>query len=123
MKRGAGSSVTPSLLSQKFGAVNFSNFGNGIIDVKSCCSSVVGCATIKWVHNLDSASKGGSDGYLNLAKGQELRPAGRLTRLFKGRRRCLSDEKWFISSILCLMKLKQHSLERARNLQFLMARN
>ncbi len=68
-----------SLLSRKLGAVNFSNFGNDRIDVKSDCGSLFGCATIKWVHKLDLASKGGSDEYLNLAIGRELRPIDRLS--------------------------------------------
>ncbi len=69
--------------------------------MNSGCSSRVGCATIERVHNLDPASEGSSDRYLNLAIGQELRPADRLTRHFEDRRQCLSDEKWLISSILC----------------------
>ncbi len=51
------------LLSRKLGAISFSNFGNGEIDVKSGRSSLVSYATIKWVHNLDEASNGGSDEY------------------------------------------------------------
>ena len=116
------SSVTLSLLSRKLGAVKFSNCGKGRIDVKSGCSSLVDCATIKWVDNLDSASKGGSDEYLNLATGRNLRPVDRLTRDFEGRRWFLGNEKWLISSILCPMKSRQHSLERAQNLQFFIPR-
>ncbi len=107
----------------KLGAANFSNFDNDRIDVKSGCSSLVGCARITWVHTLDSVSKGGSDGYLNLVIGRELRSAGRLTRHFEGRRQCLSDDKWRFLSILCPMKSRQHSLERARKFQFFMSRN
>ncbi len=67
------------------------------------------------MHNLNSAPKDGSFGYLNLAIGREVRPADRLTCHFEGRRQYLSDEKWLISSIHCSMKSRQHSLERARN--------
>ncbi len=95
----ADSSVTPSLLSRKLGAVNFSNFGNARIDVKSSWSSPVCCATIKWVQYSDSTSKGGSDRI-----GRGWHPAARLTRHFEGRRQCLSDEKWLISSLICPMK-------------------
>ncbi len=42
----ADSSVTPSLLSRKLGAVNFFNIGNCRIDVKSGYSSLAGCDTI-----------------------------------------------------------------------------
>ncbi len=52
--------MPPYSLSRKLGAISFSKFGNGVIDVKSGCSALVSCATIKWVHNLDSVSKGGS---------------------------------------------------------------
>ncbi len=107
------SSVTPSLLNRKLGAVKFSNLSNARIVMKSGWSSLVGCATITWIHKLDSTSKGGSDGHLNLAISQEWRPAYRLARHFEGRRQCQSDEKWLISSILCPMKSRQHSLERA----------
>ncbi len=115
------SSVMPSLLRRKLGAVNYSHFGNGRIDVKSGCSSLVGCVTIKWVHSLDSTSKGGSDGYLNLAIGRELRPADHLTRHFEGRRQCLTDERWLISPMLCPMKSRQQSLERAHIFLFFMS--
>ncbi len=46
--------VMLSLLSRKLGDISFSNFGNGVIDVKWGCSSLAGCASIKQVHNLDS---------------------------------------------------------------------
>ncbi len=65
---------------KKWGAVNFFNFGNGKINVRSGCCSLVGSATIEWVHNFDLASKYVSDGYLNLAIDRELRPADHLTR-------------------------------------------
>ncbi len=58
----SNSSVMLSLLSRKLGAISFSDFGNGRIDEKSGCSFLAGCATIKLVHNLESTSKGGSDG-------------------------------------------------------------
>ncbi len=55
------------LVKSKIRATNFSNRGNGGIDVKSDVRSLVRYATIKWVHNLDSESKGGSEEYLNLS--------------------------------------------------------
>ncbi len=70
------------------------------------------------MYDLDSASKGGSDEYLNLSYGRKLRPAGRVTRDFEGRRQCLNDARRIISFILCSMKSRQHSLKRARNFQF-----
>ncbi len=45
------SSVVLSLLSRKLRATSFSNLSM----MESGCSSLVGCATAKWVHNLDSA--------------------------------------------------------------------
>ncbi len=63
-------------------------------------SSLGNWATIIRAHDLDSASKGGSDGYPNLAIGRELRPADSLTRYFDGRRQCLSDAKWLIYQVL-----------------------
>ncbi len=82
------SSASPSLLSQKLGPANFSDSGNGIMDIKFDCTL-----------------KSGSDEYLNLAKGQKLHPADRLTCHFEGQRQCLSNERWLISSILYPMKL------------------
>ncbi len=52
-----------------------------------------------------------------------LRPAGRATRDFEGRRQCLNNARWIISSILCPMESRQHSLERARNLQIFVCIN
>ncbi len=49
-----------------------------------------------------------------------MRHAGRLTRDFEGRRQCLNDARWIISSILCPMKSRQHSWESARNVLFFM---
>ncbi len=109
------------LLSRKLGAANFSNFCNGRIDVKSGCSSLVGCATTRWVHMLDSASKGGSD--VSLGIGRELRPADRLTCQFEDQRQCLSDEKWLNSFILYPMKSRQHSWEKPSILQYFLSHN
>ncbi len=41
-----------SLVSRKLGAISFSNCGNGGIDVKSGCSSLVGCTTNTWLASL-----------------------------------------------------------------------
>ncbi len=55
------------LVMSKIRGYRFANCGNGEIDVKSGCSSLVRYATMKWVHNLDSASKGGSDEFINFS--------------------------------------------------------
>ncbi len=86
------------------------------MDVNSGCSSLVGCATIKWMHYSDS-SKGGSNEFLNLAEG----PVDRLTCHFEVQRRYLSDKKWFY-----LVYTLSYEVETARigkktyNLQFFM---
>ncbi len=77
--------ITPFLLSRTLGAVNFSNLGNGEIDVNQGFSSLVGCSTIRFIHYLDSESKVGPDEYANLAKGRKLRPADRLVHHSEGR--------------------------------------
>ncbi len=75
-----GDSSVAVIVSRQLGVANIYYGGNGRIDAKSGSSSLVDSATTQYVKHFESASIGGSDEYLNLAKGRTLRLADRLTR-------------------------------------------